>query len=74
MPKTYVSSMTSKLRQFEAFVQWNMEWNAQVLREWLNWLLGREYVLPSSWHPQRFVREGNRILNDIKDIAQGAIG
>lgn len=37
--------MTSKFRHFEAFVQWNMDWNAQMLREWVDWLLGREYAL-----------------------------
>ena len=36
--------MTSKFQHFEAFVQWNMDWKAQMLREWVDWVLGREYA------------------------------
>ena len=71
MPKTHVSSMTSKLRQVEAFVQWNMDWNAQMLREWLDWLLGREYVFP--YLGTLSISYGKATALNINDITQGAI-
>lgn len=34
--------MTSKLHHY---LQWHMEWSGQSICEWLDWLLGREYVV-----------------------------